>query len=118
MFDRIKGVIRRPGRTTPRRLIVAALYRITNDYAGGYREGMTRELALAEIAGLTTDRDLLSEAAAAHAIADHWFAVLAVDLLLDAGADQDAIQRHIHEHAEDLDFDLDDQGPEGRRLAS
>jgi hypothetical protein len=118
MFDRIKGVIRRPGRKTPRRILVAALYRIANDFASGYREGLTRARALTELSGVSSDSDLLSEAAAAHAIAEHWYAVIAVDLLIEAGADQELIQRHIHEHAADLDFESDGPGPEGHRLAS
>jgi hypothetical protein len=69
-----------------RRLILARVHRIATDYAGGYREGLVRAAALAELADLAADPDLLAQAAAMHAVADNWYAINAVDLLLEAGA--------------------------------
>jgi hypothetical protein len=79
-----------PGGLT--RAVAAQLHAIAADHAGGLREDFPRERALAELATTSTDPDLLAEAAAAHAISDNWFAILAVDLLIEAGADQDLIQ--------------------------
>ncbi len=76
------------------RAVVAQLYRIAAQYASGRREGMTREQALAELAAVSTDPDLLARAAAAHAMAQDWYAINAVDLLMDAGAEPALIQRH------------------------
>jgi hypothetical protein len=81
--------------TDARQATVAHLHEIATGYAGGYREGLTREAALAELAGACADPDLLAEAAAAHAVADNWFAIAAVDLLIAAGADQRLIDRHV-----------------------
>jgi hypothetical protein len=81
--------------TAARQSTVAQLREIAADYAGGYREGLTREAALAELSAACTDPDLLAEAAAAHAIADNWFAITAVDLLLAAGADPHRIDQHV-----------------------
>jgi hypothetical protein len=80
---------------TGRRAVVAQLCEIAADYAGGYREGLTRDGALAELTAACADPDLLAEAAAAHAVADNWFAITAVDLLIAAGADQRLIDRHV-----------------------
>jgi hypothetical protein len=74
---------------------VVQLFRIAAQYASGRREGMTREQALAELAAVSTDPDVLAEAAAAHAMAQDWYAINAVDLLMDAGAEPAAIQRHV-----------------------
>jgi hypothetical protein len=76
------------------RAVAVELYRIAAEHAGGFREGLTRECALAELAALSTDPDLLAEAAAAHAIGDNWYAIVAVDLLIEAGADQAQIGVH------------------------
>ncbi|GAB2930161.1 hypothetical protein GCM10027280_17200 [Micromonospora polyrhachis] len=83
--------------TTARRAVVITLHEIANDHAGGYREGFPRAAALAELAAVSTDPDLLAEAAAMHAVADNWYVVIAVDLLIEAGADQSLIDRHIDE---------------------
>jgi hypothetical protein len=80
-----------------RHVTVAQLHEIAADHAGGYREGLTRDRALAELAGVSTDPDLLAEAAAAHAVADNWYAITAVDLLIEAGADQGLIDRYVDE---------------------
>jgi hypothetical protein len=71
----------------PTRPVAVQLYRIAAEHAGGLREGLSRACALAELGALSKDADLLSEAAAAHAIAENWYAVGAVDLLIEAGAD-------------------------------
>ncbi|GAA4685157.1 hypothetical protein [Phytohabitans rumicis] len=84
-------------RTPIRQVTVARLHQIADDFAGGYRPGLTHDRALAELAATTTDPDLLAEAAAAHAVADNWYAIIAVDLLIEAGADQALIQHHIAE---------------------
>ncbi len=78
----------------PARVVAAELHRIAAEHAGGLREGLTRECALKELAAVSTDPDLLAEAAAAHAIGDNWFAIVAVDLLIEAGADQAQIDAH------------------------
>jgi len=80
-----------------RRTAVARLREIACGYAGGYREGLTRARALAQLAAVATDPDLLAEAAAAHALADNWYAIGAVDLLIEAGAEQRLIERHVSE---------------------
>nr|MDT0659735.1 hypothetical protein [Micromonospora sp. DSM 115978] len=93
-------MFRNQSRATARWAIVSRLHDITADHAGGLREGFGRTLALAELAAVSTDPDLLAEAAARHAVADNWYAINAVDLLLEAGADQDLI-----------DWYVDDLGP-------
>jgi hypothetical protein len=80
---------------TARPLTVAHLHEIAADYASGYREGLTRPMALAELASVCADPDLLAEAAAAHAVADNWYAITAVDLLIDAGAERRLIESHV-----------------------
>ena len=82
---------------TTRRAVVAELHEIANGHAGGYREGFLRAAALAELAAVSTDPDLLAEAAAMHAMAENWYVIAAVDLLIEAGADQALIDRHIDE---------------------
>jgi hypothetical protein len=77
-----------------RRAAVAQLFRIAAQFASGRRE-LTREQALAELAAVSTDPDVLAEAAAAHAMAQDWYAINAVDLLMDAGADPALIQRYV-----------------------
>jgi hypothetical protein len=77
-----------------RRAAVAQLYRIAAQYASGRRAGMSRERARAELAAVSTDPDLLAQAAAAHAMAEDCYAINAVDLLMDAGADPALIQRY------------------------
>ena len=74
---------------------VAKAHQIAADFAGGFRAGLSRPVALAELAALDVDPDQLSEAAARHATADNWYAITAVDLLLEAGAEQLLIERHI-----------------------
>jgi hypothetical protein len=82
-------------RDAPRQEAVGRVHRIADGYASGFREGLTRAQALTEIAAVSADPDLLAEAAAAHATADNWYAIIAVDLLLSAGADHRLMQRHI-----------------------
>lgn len=76
---------------------VVRLYEIAGEYASGYREGLTRAQALAELAAVSTDPDLLAKAAAAHALGDNWYAITAVDLLIEAGAELCLIERHVAE---------------------
>jgi hypothetical protein len=78
----------------PTRAVAVRLHRIAADHAGGLREGLSRECALAELAVTSTDPDLLAEAAAAHAIANNWYAIGAVALLIEAGADPARIDAH------------------------
>jgi hypothetical protein len=78
-----------------RSVTVAHLHEIAGDYASGYREGTTRAMALAELAAVSTDPDLLAQAAAAHAVADNWYAITAVDLLIEAGAERRLIEWHV-----------------------
>lgn len=99
-----------------RRITVARLHGIAIDYAGGYREGLTRVRTLAELAAVSTDPDLLAEAAAVHAMADTWYAIAAVELLVEAGADQVLIERHIADHGPDGGWLL--AGPDAGRRAS
>ncbi|MBF9134678.1 hypothetical protein I0C86_37975 [Plantactinospora sp. S1510] len=80
-----------------RRLILARVHRIATDYAGGYREGLVRAVALAELNDLAADPDLLAQAAAMHAVADNWYAINAVDLLLEAGAPTELIDSYLDE---------------------
>jgi hypothetical protein len=88
------------GRPVPRRITVAHLHRIAADHAGGYRDGQfTRSAALAALAAISTDPDLLAEAAAGHATADNWYAIGAVRLLIEAGANRDLIEHHVNEAA-------------------
>jgi len=84
-------------RIKSRQATVDRLRRIADDHAGGYRPGLTRADALAELSATSSDPDLLAEAAAAHAMADNWYAIVAVDLLIEAGADEELIQVHIAE---------------------
>lgn len=79
---------------TPKRTLAAQLHRIAAEHAGGLREGLSRECALAELAAVSTDPDLLAEAAAAHAVADEWYVIGAVALLIEAGADQSRIDAY------------------------
>jgi hypothetical protein len=71
------------------------VHQVAADFAGGFRAGLSRAAALAELAALGASPDQLSEAAARHATADNWYAITAVDLLLEAGAEQELIERHI-----------------------
>jgi hypothetical protein len=86
--------------------------RIVTDYAGGYREGLGRTTALDELAATSTDPELLARAAAMHAVADNWYAITAVDLLLDAGAPQPLMERYLDEcePAGDRALAANDQG--------
>ncbi|GAB3155065.1 hypothetical protein GCM10027290_50680 [Micromonospora sonneratiae] len=85
------------GELADRRAAVAELHGIAAGHAGGYREGLLRAEALTELATVSTDPDLLAEAAAMHAVADNWYAIIAVDLLIEAGADRSLIDWHINE---------------------
>ncbi|GIG87200.1 hypothetical protein [Plantactinospora endophytica] len=93
---------------TDRRLVLARVHRIATDYAGGYREGLDRATALAELADLAADPDLLAQAAAMHAVADNWYAITAVDLLLEAGAPTPLVDSYLDAGVcaeDDLDAD-------------
>jgi hypothetical protein len=95
----------------PRRLLVARLTGIAAGYAGGLRAEFTRDDALAELRAVTTDPDVLAEAAAMYVGDDYWYGGEAVALLIDAGADPAAIPRHAEQRARSTGFDL-------RRLAN
>lgn len=77
-----------------RQQTVAHLHEIATGYAGGHREGCRRADALARLAAVSTDPDLLAEAAALHALGSDWYAILAVDLLIEAGADRSLVDDH------------------------
>jgi hypothetical protein len=96
-FDRVSRMEAAPGRPVPRRIAVAQLHRIAADHAGGYREGFTRAQALEALAAVTTDPDLLAAAAALHATGDNWYAITAVGLLVEAGAEPALIDHHVNE---------------------
>lgn len=81
-----------------RRVVLIQVYEIAADHASGYREGLTRERALAELAAVCADPEVLAEAAAAHATADNWYAITAVDLLIEAGADRHRIEWYVDEY--------------------
>jgi hypothetical protein len=98
MFDRIDHMAFGPGRPLPERIAIALLRRIAADHAGGYREGFTRAEALTALAAVSTDPDLLAAAAAAHAMGDNWYAITAVGLLIEAGADPALIDNHVADY--------------------
>lgn len=89
-----------PGSTAAPEFL-ARVHQIATDYAGGFREGLGRAAALAEIAALTIDPDVLARAAAQHAVADNWYAINAVDLLLDAGAPPHLVDRYLNQPHDD-----------------
>jgi hypothetical protein len=87
-----------PGMATPRDLVIAQLTGVAAAWAGRYRPGFTRDEALAEVRDTSRDPDELAEAAAMYAAplagpALDWHAD-AVQLLVDAGADLAAVDRH------------------------
>jgi hypothetical protein len=94
-----------------RRMAVARVYDIALSHAAGYREGLTRNRALAEIAEVGADPDILAEAAAAHAVGDNWYAITAVSLLIEAGADQARIGYHINAYGPDFGGGGEHPGP-------
>jgi hypothetical protein len=83
------------------RLVLARVHRIAMDYAGGYREGLSRAAALTELADLSAGPDLLAQAAAMHAVAENWYAINAVDLLLEAGAPTQLVDSYLDGAAPD-----------------
>jgi hypothetical protein len=72
------------------------------EIATRFCEGLPRDQALAELAAVSTDPDLLAEAAAVHALADNWYAIHAVDLLMAAGAPRHLVEKHV-DHSIDRD---------------
>lgn len=82
-------------RSVDRHRLLSRAHDIAADHAGGYREGLTRSGALAELADLAAAPDVLAEAAARHAVADTWYAIHAVDLLLEAGAPQPLVDHYL-----------------------
>lgn len=76
---------------------VARLFEIATCFC----QGLPRELALAELAAVSTDPDLLAQAAAAHALADDWYATHAVDLLMAAGAPRHLIEKYVDDSIDD-----------------
>ena len=83
--------------TSHRSITVTTLFRIAAAHAGGYHDNPSRETALAELAATSTDPDMLAEAAATHAVSDNWYAITAVDLLIEAGADRALIDQHMEQ---------------------
>lgn len=79
-----------------RRIAQAQLTGIAAGLCGGFNRdsGFTRDVALADIAAITTDPDLLAEAAAFYAGSTLRWHPAAVQLFIDAGADLEAIERH------------------------
>lgn len=106
------------GQSRARQAKVSRLHRIAADFAGGFRVGMSRPDAVAELVALDANPDELSQAAARHAVADNWYAITAVDLLLEAGAEQRLIERHISDEWLALPATTDDPSPESQRWAS
>lgn len=97
---------------------VAKVHQIAADFSGGFRAGLSRPKALAELAALGADPGQLSEAAARHAMADNWYAITAVDLLLEAGAEQELIEQHISDGWLTLGDTLSSASIGPQRLAS
>lgn len=91
-----------------RDLMIARVQGTAEAYAGRFRP-LTRDEALAELHGLTADPDLLAEAAARYVdpnISRPWSPV-AVQLLVDAGADPVALERYVADRrAHRARFDL------------
>jgi hypothetical protein len=84
-------------RSDPGRIAIARLTGIAASYAGGFRGSFTRTEALAEIANLSEDPEVLAQAAAMYATGHYWYGAKAVDLLIDAGADHAAITRNVEQ---------------------
>lgn len=97
---------------------MARLHQIAGDFAGGFRTGLSWPAAIAELTALGADTDQLSQAAARHAVADNWYAITAVDLLLAAGAEQQLIERHLSSEWLARDLAADDLAPPTQRRAS
>jgi hypothetical protein len=101
-------------------MAIARLTGIAESGAAGFRGGtFTREAALPEIAAISTEPDVLAEAASGYVAGDQWFGQRAVELLIEAGADQDAIVRYVeHRNAGWRGFDLQRLADEANRLRS
>jgi hypothetical protein len=80
-----------------RRARVSACYSTAAGYASGSRHDLDQAAAVAELCAVTTDPDELAEAAAMFA-APHgerpWYADTAHAVLIAAGADPTAVDRH------------------------
>lgn len=97
---------------------MSRLHQIAADFASGFRTGLTWPAAIAELTALGADADELSQAAARHAVADNWYAITAVDLLLAAGAEQRLIERHLSREWLARQSGADDSTPPAQRRAS
>jgi hypothetical protein len=108
--------------STKRQLEIAHLTGIGAGLQRRYRDGETRDQVLEEIHEVTTDPDVLAEAAAHFRATSRiggptrWD-VNAEQLLVDAGADVDAIGRHVIAHSNRGGFDLGGLGERAARLA-
>jgi hypothetical protein len=88
-------------RADRRRIAVARLSGIAASHAAGLRGGtFTRAAALAELATVSTDPDVLADAAAMYVDSHHWYGDQAVELLIEAGADPEALVRYVEQHRE------------------
>lgn len=76
---------------------VDRLYEIVDEYASGSRMSARRQEILDEVASVSTDVEELTEAAARHAMAENWYAITAVDVLLEAGADLVLLDHYLND---------------------
>lgn len=98
-------MVSRFGRGNARRILAAQISGVATGFCGRFREGLTREAALAEIGQVAGgDGDLLAEVASGFVvsyglIALPWYAA-AVELLVEAGADPQALRRYARHRRE------------------
>lgn len=83
--------------STPHQLAVAMLSGVAAGWAGRFQPDLSREEALDQIRAISGDVEALADAAAMYATADlsvEPWAPDALQLLLDAGADPEAVERY------------------------
>lgn len=83
--------------STPHELAVAMLSGAAAAWAGRFQPDLTRDAALARIREVSSDGEALADAAAMYATADltvQPWAPNAVQLLVDAGADPEAVEHY------------------------